>query len=129
MGQVGDSSTTVYLPYSTDVVVKAFTNAANEQRVTISPPSGRPIVLLGSGEQNKPIGSTHFTTVTNGDQPSLGVTVECSDDGGHTWRPSDIFTDTCSIQAYQLVVIVSEDHVDEDYNDAVCMISWSEVKR
>jgi hypothetical protein len=128
MGQAGDSSTTIYLPSSTDVVVKGFTNAADIQRITVKPSNGSSSVFQGTGEQNTPIGSVHFTTPASGEQASVTITIEYSGDGGRTWQPSDIFTDTCSIQAYQLVVVVSEDHVDEDYNDAVCMVSWPEAE-
>lgn len=128
MPQVGDNTVTVYLPYSTDVVVKGFTNAFDQQRITVQLAGSTPVVFQGSGEQNTPIGSTHFTTVASGDNPSVDITIEYSEDGGQSWQPSDIFTDTCSIQAYQLVVVVSEDHVDEDYNDAVCMISWPQME-
>jgi hypothetical protein len=127
MGQVGDSSTTIYLPLATDVVVKGFTNAADIQRITVTPSGGNPSVFQGTGEQNTPIGSMHFTTPASGEQPSVAIKIEYSGDGGNTWQPSDIFTDSCSIEAYQLVVVVSEDHVDEDYNDAVCIISWPEA--
>lgn len=116
----------VVLPYSTDVVVKGFANAFRIQRITVQPPVGGPVTFQGAGEQNTPIGSTHFTTPSGGPVPTVGIVIEYSKDGGKSWNPSDIATDSCSVHAYRLFVVVSEDEVDQDYNDAVCMISWPE---
>lgn len=120
----GENTVTVYLPYSTDVVVKGFTNAARRQRITVQPAQQPQAVWVGAGEQNNEIGSLHFTTASGGPDPFVNVTLEYSDDGGQTWKAPDVFLDSCSVQAYQLTVVVAEDLVDEDYNDSVCMVSW-----
>jgi len=114
---------TIYLPGSTDVVVQGFTNAAYSQRITITPSNGAPVVFTGAGEANTPIGTTHFTTPSGTDVP-LTVSIAHSKDNGRSWIPSDIYSDRCNVQALQLEVIVSEDLADEDYNDAVCFVSW-----
>jgi hypothetical protein len=119
---------TVYLPPATDIVVKGFTNAANLQRITVTPPTGSPSVFQGSGEGNTPIGRTHFTT-PSGDEAQITVEIDYSPDGGSTWQPSDVYTDGCAVQSYNLTVIVSEDLVDEDYNDAICLVSWPQAER
>lgn len=125
--KMSDNQVKVYLPPSTDVVVKGFTNSANPQRITLQPPTGTPFSYEGHGEQNKLIGTSHFTTPSGG-QPALGVTVEYSKDNGATWLPSEIFADSCTIRNLELFVVVSEDQVDEDFNDAVCMVSWPEAQ-
>lgn len=121
-------SMTIYLPGSTDIVVQGFTNAAYQQRITITPSAGSPVVFTGAGEGNHPIGTMQFTTPPGPDVP-LVVSIASSQDGGHTWQPSDIYSDSCSVQALQVVVVVSEDLVDEDYNDAVCYVSWPQPAR
>jgi hypothetical protein len=118
---------TVYVPTSKDVVIKGFTNAAYQQRITLDTEGIGRTMLRGSGEKNTPIGTVHFTTPADGGPDgkiTIEVTVDYSPDGGKTWRPSDVYTDTCTIQAFNLIMIVSEDMVDQDYNDAICMISW-----
>jgi Fucose-binding lectin II (PA-IIL) len=122
--KMGDHET-VNLPPSTDIVVKGFANASYTQRITITPPQGQPIVFQGSGEGNRPIGITHFTTPAGADSAIAVVAIASSADGGQTWNPSDVYLDSCDVQAYNLTVIVSEDLADEDYNDAVCFLSWS----
>jgi hypothetical protein len=105
------------------VVVKCFANASNVQQVTVAVPGiAQPMVFQGNGENNASIGSQPFTTGPTG--PAITVTINSSPDGGTTWNPSDVYTGSCSIQAYNLTVIVTEDSVDQDYNDAVCMVSW-----
>ncbi len=118
---------TVYVPTSKDVVIKGFTNAAYQQRITLDTEGIGRTVLRGSGENNTLVGSAHFTTPSDGGpdgQITIDVTVDYSSDGGRTWQPSDVYTDTCNIQAFNLIVVVTEDQVDQDYNDAVCVISW-----
>jgi hypothetical protein len=120
------NSATLYLPLSTDVVVKGFTNAAYTQRITVTPASGSPMVFTGSGENNTLIGRGHFTTPSSwpsGDF-TVTVTIDYSKDGGRTWLAPDVYTDSCYVQAYNLTVVIAEDMVDQDYNDSICMVSW-----
>ena len=57
---------TVYVPTSKDVVIKGFTNAAYQQRITLDTEGIGRTVLRGSGEKNTPIGTVHFTTPADG---------------------------------------------------------------
>ena len=63
-------------------------------------------------------------TTPTGNEFAVTITIMNSPDGGSHWNPSDVYTDSCSVEAFNLTVVVSEDLVDEDYNDAVCLISW-----
>jgi hypothetical protein len=114
---------TIYVPAVTDVVVKAFANAAYLQRIRLQVPEQEPVVLQGAGEENALIGRSHFTTAA-GDDVEITVTIEHSTDGGSTWQASEMFFETCYVQAYHMAVIVTEDFKDQDYNDAICIISW-----
>src|SRR6185437_7463101 len=121
------NSVTLYAPLSTDIVVKGFTNAAYLQRITVKVEGGVLYVITGAGEGNNFIGSAHFTTPASGgddNQITITVTLEYSADGGQTWKGPDVYMNQCQIQAYNLTVVVGEDMTDEDYNDAICMISW-----
>jgi hypothetical protein len=121
---------TVYLPLAVDAVIKGFTNASYQQRITITPSSSsQPIIFTGSGKDNKQIGSTHFTTPSAWPDPlgyPIDVKLEYFTSGG-IWKSSDIFTGTCTIQAYNLTLVVSEDGIDGNWNDGVCMISWPQI--
>lgn len=121
------NTVSVVVPTSKDVVVKGFTNAAYTQRITLKVEGVGSYVLTGSGENNHPIGTRHFTTPSEGGPDgaiSIDVTVEYSPDGGGKWQAPDVYTDSCTVQAYNMIIAVSEDRVDQDYNDAICMISW-----
>jgi Fucose-binding lectin II (PA-IIL) len=121
------NTVTVYVPISKDIVVKAFTNAAYLQRITLSIEGVGQFVIQGTGENNTLLGVEPFTTPSEGgpdNQITVDVKVEYSSNGGSTWNAPDVYTDGCTVQAYNLIVIVAEDMVDQDYNDAVCMISW-----
>lgn len=120
----GQSEVSVYLPPSTDVVVKGFANTTHLERITVRPPSGNTVVFEGTGAPNKPIGRSHFTTPASGQPVAVAISVEHSHDGGATWSSSELFTDGCSVHTYHLAVVVSEDDVDQDYSEAVCMVSW-----
>jgi len=121
------NTVTVYVPTSKDIVIKGFTNASYLQRITTVTEGVGQSVLSGSGEGSTLIGAVHFTTPSEGgpdQQITVDVTIEYSADGGASWKAPDVYTNSCSVQAYNLIVIVAEDWVDEDYNDAICMISW-----
>jgi hypothetical protein len=122
-GSIMSDTATIYLPFATDVVVKGFTNAGLMQRITLAPETGSPIVFVGTGEQNTPIGRANFTTPAGTGDFTVVVTIENSQDG-NSWSPSDIYVGVCAVRSYNLAVVVSEDMVDEDYNDAICMLSW-----
>jgi hypothetical protein len=121
------NSVTLYLPPATDVVFKGFTNSNNLQRITITPESSRPIVFTGVGEENTLIGREQITTSPGDKEVAITVAIENSVDKGQTWKPSQIYSDACYVQAYNLAIVVSEDLGDEDFNDAVCFVSWPQL--
>lgn len=121
-------SVSILLPPSTNVFVSAFTNAAYIQRVTITPPSGSgsAIVWDGSGEGNNQIGSTFITTPGGSQNLTYTVTIQYSSDGGSTWGASSMIPGGTVIGSMNLKVVLGEDHVDQDYNDAVVEFLWWE---
>ena len=120
------SSATVYLPLSTTVYVQVTTNAAFTQKVTITPEGRSPIVYEGSGEGEHPIGNTTIQTPGSSSNPrGYPVTVEVeSDNGSGQWQPSTVMQGSCGIMYYNLVMVVSEDYIDQDWNDSVSKFSW-----
>jgi Fucose-binding lectin II (PA-IIL) len=123
VSQVSNSET-IYLPPATDVVVKAYTNAAYTQRVDVAPSWTDAQSFQGTGEGNTPMGQTHFTTPSDGNL-TLTITMSWLASDGHTWNPvNDVFLTSCPVRSLQLTVMASEDGVDQDYNDSVCIVSW-----
>lgn len=118
----------VLLPLGTVVIVKGFANASYSQRITVTPATGQAIVLTGSGENNNLMGTGHLTTPTTWTADRYPVTVTMEYSSGGAWRPSLAYNDYCYAQTYNLEVTVAEDAADGDYNDAVCMITWSEPR-
>lgn len=119
---------TVYLPLNTFVSVAAFTNAGFNQRVTITPETGSPTVLVGSGEHNKPMPNGNYSINTPASSSSplgykITVAVESYQPSG-TWAPSQVSQGSCSVMYYSLALVVSEDYVDNDWNDAVVQFTW-----
>ena len=119
---------TIYLPLSTYVSVACFTNAGFNQRVTITPEVGAAKVLVGSGEHNAPMpnGAFSITTPATSVNPlgfKVTVAVEASQPNGQ-WAPSQVSQGSCSVMYYSLAMVVSEDYVDNDWNDAVAEFSW-----
>lgn len=123
-------SVTFYLPYSTTVIVQAFVNAAWQERFTITPPGGAPIVFSGSGFYDTPVGTTSFTTPASGPSPDgapVTVAIDHSADGGATWQPSQVDYSSCEIMYYNLTVVASEDAGDDTWDDATVYFSWTQV--
>ncbi len=124
------SSTTIYLPYATTVNVQAFVNAAWQERFTITPPSGTPIVFTGSGFYDTPVGQTRMTTPTTGTSPlgaPVTVAVEHSSDGGRTWQPSQVDSATCRVMFYSMCIVASEDSGDDTWDDATVYFTWTSL--
>jgi hypothetical protein len=116
---------TVMLPPSTNVFVSAFTNAAYLQKVTVTPPGGgQPIVWQGTGENNHQIGQQFIATPGGSQNLAYSVTAQYSSDGGGTWQDSTLLPGATVIGSFNLQVVLSEDHVDQDYNDAVVEFLW-----
>jgi hypothetical protein len=122
------NTVTVYVPPSRDVVIKGFTNSAYLQRITLNT-EGMGQTVIGTGENNTLIGTAHFTTPSRSDpnqQVPINVSIEYSADGGATWKAPKVCSNSCSVQAYNLIVVAAEDWLDEDFNDVIWMISWPE---
>jgi len=122
------NTATVYLPLNTFVSVACYTNAAFLQQVTITPETGSAKVLTGSGEHNTPMpnGTYSLTTPSNSQSPlgyRMVVSVQSQQRGGR-WAPSQVSQGSCSVMYYSLAMVVSEDYVDQDWNDAVVQFSW-----
>jgi hypothetical protein len=121
-------TTSVYLPLNTWVHVQAYTNASFNQRVTITQENGTVTTLVGTGEHDAPMPHGNFG-LTTPDQSSspLGyrvtVQIESSDSGGQ-YQPSQVYSGSCGVMYYSLLMVVSEDYVDEDWNDAVVLFTW-----
>lgn len=119
----------IYLPVNTYVSVRSFTNAAYIQKVTITQENGTTTVVQGNGEHDTPIPNGNFSIQTPPtSQSPLGyrvtVQVQSSPDGGRTWNPSQVSSGSCSVMYYYLAMVVSEDYIDQDWNDASVQFTW-----
>jgi hypothetical protein len=117
----------IYLPLSTRVHIRAVTNAYYLQRVTLTPEGGAPIVFQGQGESDAPIGDQWLQTPATSSSPKgfrMDVQVDNSTDGGWTWVPSQVGAGSCGVLYYNLIMVVSEDNVDQDWNDGVVCFTW-----
>jgi hypothetical protein len=122
------NTATIYLPLNTYVSVLCFTNAGFNQRVTITPEVGTPTVLVGSGEHNAPMPNGNFGITTPGTSISplgfkMTVAVDAQQPNGQ-WAPSQVSQGSCSVMYYSLAMVVSEDYVDNDWNDAIAQFSY-----
>jgi len=110
-------------PGRREVEIQATVSAAWQQRVTVKPEG--PLAYLyqwtGSGANGTPIGSTRENrSATEG--KVYTVTLEHSEDGGNTWKPNKIQTETIStksIPPISITTIRSEDGGDKDYDDSI----------
>ena len=118
-------SVQVQLPNGTTLVLQAFANAAYVQRVTVTVPGQQPYVFSGSGFYDTLIGSATFTTAPGSGGVVATVAVDHSSDGGQTWQPSLVDTNTCVIQYYQLVAVASDDSGGTTWDDATTYFSWT----
>lgn len=117
----------IYVPPSTWVNVRAFTNAGFNQRVTLTQEDGTVTTLTGSGEHDTPMpnGNFHINTPSSTASPlgyRITVKVESYHDGG--WKPSNVSQGSCSVMYYHFEMVVSEDYIDADWNDAVVQFTW-----
>jgi len=121
------NTATIYLPFSTYVSVSAFTNASFEQQVTITPETGTPTALYGSGEHNTPMPGGNFSIQTPASgKYGLGyqIVVAVQSYYNGQWQPSQVSQGSCSVMYYNLAMVVSEDYLDQDWNDAVVQFTW-----
>lgn len=121
------NTATIYLPRSTWVHIRALTNALFEQQVILNYENGTQTTLVGNGEHDHvlPNGDFAITTPANSQSP-LGYRVLVTVNtmvNGH-WQPSQVLQGAQSIMYYNLAMVVSEDYVDQDWNDAVVQFTW-----
>lgn len=120
-------TSTIYLPVSTAIHVRAFTNAGFTQKVTITQENGTVTTLEGSGERDHPMpnGDFWFNTPASTNSP-LGykVTIEVQSYYNNAWQPSQVSSASCGVMYYSLAMVVSEDYVDNDWNDGVVQFTW-----
>jgi hypothetical protein len=116
---------TILLPPSIKAYVTAITNAAYLQRITLTPPQGgTPTVWQGSGEGEHVIGTLTLTTPPGSQDLAYSVNAESSSNGGATWKQSALLPGGTTIGTLNIKVVLSEDGVDQDFNDAVLQIMW-----
>lgn len=108
------------LPPNTDVYTQVIVNAAWQQRITITPPTGQPTVFTGSGEHTT-LGQVYLQTgkVT---PYQVRVLVEFQNDG--TWQTEPSQVTPVAARNFEMSIVTSEDSTDDDYNDSVCMFMW-----
>ena len=117
---------TLKLPPGTRIFATAFTNAAYLQKVVITPPAGAgdPITWQGTGEDNNQIGQQFITTPAGSQDLVYSVGAQYSSDNGATWQDSSLLPGGTTIGSMNIKVMLSEDHVDQDFNDAVVQFLW-----
>jgi hypothetical protein len=115
---------TVALPPGTSVYITAFTNAAYLQKATITPPAGPAVVWQGAGEGNRQIGQQIITTAAGSQNQNYTVAVQYSTNNGASWQDSSLLPGGATLGTMNLSVVLSEDHADRDFNDAVVQFMW-----
>lgn len=121
------STLSIYLPLNTYVSVRSFTNAGFLQRVTMLEENGTQHQYQGSGEHDTPMAGGAFAIQTPGTSKSpMGYQVSVNIDAynGSSWQPSSISQGSCSVMYYYLAMIVSEDYIDNDWNDCAVQFTW-----
>jgi hypothetical protein len=120
-----NSYTLIELPLNTNVSVTCTSNSAAEQRVTITQADGTTNTATGSGE-NVPMQGGAFSIQTPQSAPNdtYTVTVDIESNASGSWSPSQVFNGGYFFLTYALQLVVSEDSVDRDFNDAVVQFSW-----
>jgi hypothetical protein len=87
--------------------------------------NGSPLVYTGSGESDTPIGNGVISTAGNGSSPrGYQVTVSVESFFNGSWQPSSVMQGSTSIMYYNLILVVSEDYIDNDWNDAAVTLTW-----
>jgi len=120
-------TSTIYLPLNTYVSVKCFANAAFIQKVTITEENGTVHTAQGSGEHDTPLTDGTFgiqTPATSSSPAGYRITVAVQNQQGGTWVDSAVMSGGCNVMYYNLKMVVSEDYIDDDWNDAVAIFTW-----
>jgi len=126
---MSDTSRTVYLPFSTEVIIYGFTNAAYDQRITLTFEDGTNLVMTGTGEHNNPTNpaKTIKRIPASGANPNgyaVKVTIDHKSNNDPNWVSSKLGGGSCGVNLYYVLLVVSEDLVDMDWNDGVVQFCW-----
>lgn len=123
---------TVHLPYGASVAVKIEANAVFPQRVTLAWDSASKTVT-GAGENEQLLLAFELDTPSDGPDPKgYPVVVSISSIVNGREVPSNVAFGDCDILYYNVILVVSEDYLDNDWNDAVVSFTWwasPEVRR
>lgn len=127
---MSETSQTVYLPFSTKVIIYGYTNALFSQRITCKFEDGSTLVMKGSGEMNSPTvpAKTIKQIPASGSNPNgyaVTVTVDHKSKSKSNWVPSKLNGGGCSVALlYHVIIVCSEDWDDLDWNDGVVQFCW-----
>lgn len=125
-----------FLPPSTTIYVNALSNAAYTQTVTITPPSGSPAIFSGAGENNAAMRLTTagFLTPPSGSSQAYFRTAAgsagtyrvdiASNHGAENVQFAQCSSSWTSGATANMLIVVGEDAVDQDYNDSVLQLMW-----
>lgn len=119
-------SVSILLPAGKLIYLTCFTNAAYQQKVTVTPPSGAVMVFQGSGEGNHVVGTQSFNTPSGSQDVTYTINIEYSSNGGASWNQSSLIPGQCVVGTMNMQIVLSEDHADNDFNDAVAQFNWWE---
>jgi len=116
----------INLPANLAISVNAFTNAMYSQRLVVTPNNYNGLLQWsGSGEGNAPIATNApFTVPGNSGVVQTLVSIDYSEDGSN-WGHSNISPPSqCAVRRFNQVIFVSEDSIDNDWNDMTALFSW-----
>lgn len=124
----GQQEWTLYLPFATTVYIYGYTNAQFSQRIVATFENGNVLTMTGQGEGNVPTSPANSTLTT----PSTGrhlngyqVKVAMSYQSGGNWVASQMAGAGCQLGwTAATYMVVSEDWIDVDWNDAVLQFLW-----
>jgi hypothetical protein len=120
-------------PPNTVIYVTAMANAALQQTVTVTPPSGTLAQFAGSGEGNvaMPLTARGFLSTGSGQpffktgSPAGTYKVQISSSQGAQNVQFSSSTNAWSSGATaNVLMVVGEDATDNDFNDSVVLFTW-----
>lgn len=125
----GPIGCTFKIPASKRVYITGVTNAAWQQRVTLTLNGmGPSMAWTGAGENNSELVNTYIDTAAD---PTgwidVGVLME-HEQPGQNWTPSSMSpVGVYQLMGYNFRMVVSEDGADRDYNDSGLSLQWWEL--
>lgn len=118
----------LYLPFATTVYIYGYTNAAYSQKIVATLENGNVITMTGQGEGNLPTSPPKAVITTPSTSSHLNgfqVKVEIFYQQQGQWVPSQTTGAGCSLGlSAATYLVVSEDWIDRDWNDAVLQFLW-----